>query len=53
MRCRAGRADDVDVSVHGERVTVRLRPPSPLRSVAERLAVTSSAAAKEPGGLLP
>ncbi len=45
--------DDVDVSVHGERVTVRLRPPSPLRSVADRLAVTSSAAAKGPGGLLP
>lgn len=41
--------DDVDVSVHGGRVTVRLRPPSPLPSVAERLAVTSSAAAR-PGG---
>ena len=45
--------DDVDVSVRGERVTVRLRPPSPLRGVAERLAVSSSAVAKEPGGLLP
>ncbi|HKB51110.1 MAG TPA: hypothetical protein VKC63_06740 [Solirubrobacterales bacterium] len=36
--------DDVDVSVRGGRVTVRLRPPSPLPAVAERLAVTSSAA---------
>jgi len=41
--------DDVAVSVQGGRVTVRLRPPSPLPSVAERLAVTSSAAAR-PGG---
>jgi hypothetical protein len=38
--------DDVDVSVQGGRVTVRLRPPSPLPAVAERLAVTSSAAAR-------
>lgn len=45
--------DDVDVSVRGERVTVRLRPPSPLHGIAERLAVSSSAVAKEPGGLLP
>jgi hypothetical protein len=37
---------DADVSVNGGRVTVRLRPPSPLRSVADRLAVTSSAAAR-------
>jgi hypothetical protein len=41
--------DDVAVSVQGGRVTVRLRPPSPLPSVADRLAVTSSAAAR-PGG---
>ncbi len=41
--------DDVDVSVQGGRVTVRLRPPSPLPSVADHLAVTSSAAAR-PGG---
>jgi hypothetical protein len=45
--------DDVDVSVQGERVTVRLRPPSPLPSLADRLAVTSTAAAREPRGLLP
>jgi hypothetical protein len=44
--------DDVDVAVRGGRVTVRLRPPSPLRSVADRLAVTSSAAAR-PEGLVP
>jgi hypothetical protein len=39
-------ADDVDVNVSGGRVTVRLPPPSPLGAVAERLAVTSSAAAR-------
>ena len=38
--------DDVDVSVEGGRVTVRLRPPSPLRALADRLAVTSSAVAR-------
>ncbi len=41
--------DDVAVSVQGGRVTVRLRPPSPLPSVADHLTVTSSAAAR-PGG---
>jgi hypothetical protein len=39
-------ADDVDVSVEGGRVTVRLRPPSPLPAIADRLAVTSSAVAR-------
>ena len=38
--------DDVVVSVRGGRVTVRLRPPSPLPAVADRLVVTSSAAAR-------
>jgi hypothetical protein len=38
--------DDVEVSVQGGRVTVRLRSPSPLPAVAERLAVTSSATAR-------
>jgi hypothetical protein len=38
--------DDVGVSVDGGRVTVRLLPPSPLRPLAERLAVTSSASAR-------
>ena len=38
--------DDVSVSVRGDRVTVRLRPPSPLQSLSERLAVTSSASAR-------
>jgi hypothetical protein len=38
--------DDVEVTVSGGRVTVRLRPPSPLRAIAGRLTVTSSAAAR-------
>jgi hypothetical protein len=38
--------DDVDVSVEGGRVTVRLRPPSPLPALADRLVVTSSAVAR-------
>jgi len=38
--------DDVSVSVEGGRVTVRLRPPSPIPALAERLAVTSTAAAR-------
>lgn len=38
--------DDVSVAVEGARVTVRLRPPSPFRTVAERLEVSSSAAAR-------
>ena len=38
--------DDVSVSVEGGKVSVRLRPPSPLRALAERLTVTSSAAAR-------
>lgn len=36
----------VEVSVEGGRVTVRLRPPSPLPALADRLAVSSSAAAR-------
>lgn len=39
--------DDVDVEVGDGTVSVRLRPPSPFRAVAERLAVTSSASARE------
>lgn len=38
--------DDVQVSVVGGRVTVRLRPPSALPALADRLAVTSSATAR-------
>jgi hypothetical protein len=38
--------DDVSVAVEGGEVTVRLRPPSPFRAVAERLVVSSSAAAR-------
>ena len=41
--------DDVDVSVRGGRVTVRLRPPSPFRGVADRLAITTSAVARPEG----
>jgi len=39
-------ADDVAVTVQGGTVTVRLRPPSPLAAVADRLAVTSAASAR-------
>jgi hypothetical protein len=38
--------DDVEVAVEGGRVTVRLSPPSPLPQLADRLAVTSTAAAR-------
>jgi len=38
--------DDVEVTVGDGSVTVRLRPPSPLRSVAERLRVSSSASVR-------
>jgi len=38
--------DDVAVRVEGGTVTVRLLPPSPLRAVADRLAVSSSASAR-------
>src|ERR1700759_731697 len=39
-------ADDVRVSVSGEEVSVRLRPPPPFASIADHLAVTSSASAR-------
>jgi hypothetical protein len=38
--------DEAEVTVHGGEVTVRLRPPSPFRVLAERLTVTSSAFAR-------
>jgi hypothetical protein len=38
--------DRVSVAVRGGRVTVRVRPPSPLDTLADRLAVTSSAAVR-------
>jgi hypothetical protein len=38
--------DDVSVSVRGEKVSVRLRPPSPFAAIADHLAVTSSASAR-------
>ncbi|HEY7457020.1 MAG TPA: hypothetical protein VH703_07070 [Solirubrobacterales bacterium] len=37
---------DADVLVRGGRVTVRLRPPSPIPALAERITVSSSAAAR-------
>ena len=38
--------DDVSVQVEGGRVSVRLLPPSPFPALSERLAVSSSAAAR-------
>ncbi len=38
--------DDVAVAVEGGMVSVRLRPPSPLEALSERLIVSSSAAAR-------
>jgi hypothetical protein len=38
--------DNVAVSVKGGTVTVRLLPPSPLRALADHLAVTSAASAR-------
>lgn len=38
--------DGVEVSVAGREVTVVVRPPSPLATIADRLTVTSSAAAR-------
>lgn len=38
--------DDVSVTVEGGRVSVRLRPPSPFAAVADRLTISSSAAAR-------
>ncbi|HET8566946.1 MAG TPA: hypothetical protein VFL77_10785 [Solirubrobacterales bacterium] len=38
--------DDVSVGVEGGTVTVQVRPPSPIRAVAERLTVSSSASAR-------
>jgi len=39
--------DDVSVSVEGSKVLVRLRPPSPIPALAEQLAISSSASARE------
>lgn len=38
--------DRIEVAVRGGRGTVRLRPPSPIAALADRLVVTSSAAAR-------
>ena len=40
----------VQVEARGGEVTVRLLPPSPLRSVADRLAVSSTAWVRKPDG---
>jgi len=42
--------DRVDVGVYGGRLTVRLRPPSPLGAIAHRLEVGSSAWVRRPNG---
>lgn len=41
--------DDVSITVEGEEVSVRLRPPSPFGVIADHLAVTSSAGARAAG----
>ncbi len=38
--------DDVSVTVAGDEVSVRLRPPSPFATIADHLAVTSTASAR-------
>jgi hypothetical protein len=38
--------DDVEITVSGGRVTVRLSPPSPLPAIADRLTVSSFAVAR-------
>ena len=38
--------DNVSISVDGETVLVRLRPPSPFGALADHLAVTSTASAR-------
>jgi hypothetical protein len=40
--------DRVAVTTEGGRISVRLRPPSPLAAISSRLAVTSSAAVRTP-----
>lgn len=39
--------DDVSVDVAGGTVSVRLRPPSPIPAISERLTIGSSASARE------
>jgi hypothetical protein len=39
-------ADDVAISVQGDEVSVRLRPPSPIGALAKKLTVSSSASAR-------
>jgi hypothetical protein len=38
--------DDISVSVEGDKVSVELRPPSPIPALADRLTITSSASAR-------
>jgi len=42
-------AERAEIEVRGGEVSVRLRPPSPLPAIAERLVVSSSAYARVPG----
>jgi hypothetical protein len=39
--------DDVAVAIEGDRVSVRLRPPSPIDALSDRLTVSSTAAARQ------
>jgi hypothetical protein len=39
-------ADDVSVSVKGDEVSVRLRPPSPIPALSKQLTISSSAVAR-------
>lgn len=38
--------DDVAVAVEGDKVSVRLRPPSPIPAISKRLTISSSATAR-------
>jgi hypothetical protein len=40
---------DIEISVHGGEVSVRLRPPSPFAVVGDSLAISSSASARPSG----
>ena len=48
--CNPPLAHQVDVTLDGGQLTVRLRPPSPLAAVARRLEVGSSAWVRRPKG---
>ena len=47
-RCQVGRGRGPHIAVDGGRVEIRLRPPSPLRALGDRLEVTATAEVEEP-----